>query len=319
MFVGETAFRPARNREEAKDVFQRSVRRIEVETHSYCNRRCDYCPNSVGDRLGENRRISEDIWALLLENLQEIDYDGNFIFASYNEPLADRLILRRIREAHARIPRAHLMIYTNGDYLDAAYLAELTATGLQYLHISIHCPPGQPFAEVSALNHIMQMAEKAGVAVRFRGIKVNEFIIADASTQEMTIEIRAINYRLHGTDRGGLVDGIAVPAARTLPCHFPFAHFHMGYAGTVVPCCHIRSDSQAHKAYQYGNLSEFGSIFEIYAGEKAAAWRRHLVSLEPKRPPCSTCSVAFLSKDPKVLEQAKQAWQRYGRNRPAAP
>lgn len=99
MYIGSEAFTPATDRESAKALFARSVERIEVETHSYCNRRCDYCPNTVGDRLGANQRMAGDIWFLLLSNLREIDYAANFIFTSYNEPLADKIILQRIREA----------------------------------------------------------------------------------------------------------------------------------------------------------------------------------------------------------------------------
>ncbi len=144
MYIGPEAFTPALDRESAKALFARSVERIEVETHSYCNRRCDYCPNAVGDRLGENKRLPDDLWFLLLENLREIDYASNFIFTSYNEPLSDRIILQRIREAREHIPRARTMIYTNGDYLKPAYLAELAQAGLDYVHISIHTRPGQP-------------------------------------------------------------------------------------------------------------------------------------------------------------------------------
>ena len=314
MYIGKEAFSPARDRQSAKELFARSVQRIEVETHSYCNRRCDYCPNAAGDRLGENRRMDDEIWFLLLDNLREIGYASNFIFASYNEPLADRIILQRIREAREYLPQARLMIYTNGDYLNPAYLAELTEAGLDYLHISIHTSPGERYGEVPALNHIAQLVKRMDTAVHFQQLKAGEFIVAKMPHEKMEIEIRAINYWQHGTDRGGLIDGIAVRPDRTMPCHFPFAHFHMGYTGTVVPCCHIRSDSESHRSYRYGNLHDHGSIFEIYAGQVATDWRRHLVSFNPKMDPCRTCSVGFLSQDPKVFEQVRRAWEMHVRN-----
>ena len=79
MYIGKEAFCPATDRQSAKELFARSVQRIEVETHSYCNRRCDYCPNAKGDRLGENKRMADDIWFLLLDNLREIGFKSNFI------------------------------------------------------------------------------------------------------------------------------------------------------------------------------------------------------------------------------------------------
>ncbi|MDP4028259.1 MAG: radical SAM protein [Gallionella sp.] len=309
MYIGREAFTPATNRESARALFARSVERIEVETHSYCNRRCDYCPNAVGDRLGANQRMADDIWHLLLSNLREIDYAANFIFTSYNEPLADKIILQRIREAREYIPRARTMIYTNGDYLKPDYLAELAQAGLDYLHISIHTRPGDKYNDIHALNHIAKLVKRMGTSVHFQSLKPNEFVIAKMPHPSMEIEIRAINYYRHGTDRGGLLDGFNKTPARTLPCHFPFAHFHMGYEGTVVPCCHIRSDAQAHQPYRYGNLRDFGSIFEAYASRVATEWRRHLISFEAKQVPCDTCAAPFMSQDPKALHQIQAAWE----------
>ncbi len=316
MYIGKEAFIPAQNRQDAKTLFERSVQRIEVETHSYCNRRCDYCPNSVGDRLGENRRIPDDIWFLLLDNLREIGYSSYFVFTSYNEPLADRMILRRIQEARAAMPNARLMIYTNGDFLDADYLADLKTAGLDYLHVSIHTRPGGKYSEIEALNQIVKLSQRTGMKLRFQQLKPGEFVFARVPNSPLEIEIRAINYWRHGTDRGGLIDGFAARPARTLPCFFPFAHFHMGFEGTVVPCCHVRSDSESHRGYRYGNLRDFGSIFEIYASRIATDWRRHLISPEPKEEPCKTCSVAFLSQDPQVLARTRRVWETLVRDMP---
>jgi hypothetical protein len=52
MQLGGAAFNPITDREAAKRYFASTVGRVEIETHSYCNRRCSYCPNGVGDRLG---------------------------------------------------------------------------------------------------------------------------------------------------------------------------------------------------------------------------------------------------------------------------
>ena len=178
MYIGKEAFEAITEREASKRLFQQTVQRIEVETHSYCNRRCDYCPNAIGDRLGENQRMADDLWFLLLDNLREINYRGNFIFTSYNEPLADRMILQRIREAREHLPQARLMIYSNGDYLDRAYLADLAASGLNYLHVSIHTRPGDKYGDVPALNHIAKLVKRTGGSVSYKTLRPNEFIVA---------------------------------------------------------------------------------------------------------------------------------------------
>jgi hypothetical protein len=308
MYIGKESFNPAPDRESAKSLFARGVQRVEVETHSYCNRKCDYCPNAVGDRLVENKRMTDEVWFHLLSDLKEVGFKGNLVFTSYNEPLADKIILDRVKEAREYVPEAKLMIYTNGDYLTASYLQALADAGLNYLHVSIHTRPGDKYGEIPALNHIAKVVRRMGTAVKFTQIKSGEFIVAKVPHPSIDIEIRAINYWQHGTDRGGLIEGFKPVPDRTLPCYFPFAHFHMGFEGTVVPCCHVRSDSEEHKNYRYGKLTPENSVFELYAGQIATGWRRHLISSEPKMEPCNTCRVGFISQDPKVLAQVNQAW-----------
>lgn len=313
MFIGKESFNPAPDRESAKSLFARGVQRVEIETHSYCNRRCNYCPNVVGDRLGENKQISPEHWQMVVSNLQEIDYAHNLVFQSYNEPLADRSIHDRLKEARAALPKARLMIYSNGDYLNQSYLAELAEAGLNYIHVSIHTKYNGKYSDVDALNQISKLVKRLQCNIKYESIKQGEFVIAKIPHAKIEIEVRAINYFQHGNDRGGLVEGVRKLTSRTSPCHFPFAHFYMGFSGNIIPCCHIRSDVDEHAKYRYGNLSDFGSIFEAYAGQVATGWRRHLISLEPKAAPCDTCTAGFLSNDPQVLGQVQRAWEQHVR------
>jgi hypothetical protein len=90
----------------------------------------------------------------------------------------------------------------------------------------------------------------------------------------------------------------------------------------VVPCCHIRSDSEARRPYRYGNVLDYGSIFQIYASRIATEWRRHLISFEGKEGPCRTCSAGFMTQDPKALATVREARERFVKNEtlePSAP
>ena len=314
MFVGPEVFRPLTDRASARAAFAKSVSRVEVETHSFCNRRCNYCPNVVGDRLGDNKQMRPEHWQMIVANLAEIDYAGNLVFQSYNEPLADRAIVDRLREARAAAPRAKLMTYTNGDYLDADYLQALADAGLDYMHVSIHTRYNGKYSEVDALNLIARLVRRLKAKIRYKQFKVGSFIVAQIPHDSIEIEVRAINYFEHGNDRGGLVEVVRKPPTRTAPCHFPFAHFYVGFSGNVTPCCHIRSDSPAHAEYLYGKLDDFGSIYEAWAGQVGAAWRRELITPLPKRGPCEHCVAPFLGGDAKALVQVRQAWERHVRD-----
>jgi MoaA/NifB/PqqE/SkfB family radical SAM enzyme len=214
------------------------------------------------------------------------------------------------------VPKARTMIYTNGDYLTPAYIKELAEAGLQYMHVSIHMGTDDKYSDIYALDRISEITTRIGIAAKFKTIRSKEFMLAKAPHKSIDIEIRSINYWKHGTDRGGLLDGFNIESGRTLPCYFPFSHFHIGFEGTVVPCCHIRSDNEEHRPYRYGDVRDYGSIFQIYAGRVATEWRRHLISSKEKEGPCKTCTVSFLSQDPKMLAAVEASWERYVRDSP---
>jgi hypothetical protein len=310
MYVGPEMFKEITDRAVARDVFAKTVARIEVETHSYCNRRCSYCPNVVGDRLGTNQHMPQDMWLGMLSDLAEIDYKGNLVLNYYNEPMADRAILDRIREARDHLPNARIMIYSNGDYMDPAFVNDLAEAGLNYIHVSIHLKRGDKYTDLYVINRIIEVSVRMGIPAQITSIRSGEFAVAKAPHRKMEIEVRGINFQKHGTDRGGLIDDIHTAEKRSTSCFFPFAHFVMSFNGLIAPCCHIRSDRPEHKDYIYGSLRDYGSIFQAFTSAPAAAWRRELSGVQEKRSPCDTCSAGVLQ-DAKSREAFEQAHRRH--------
>jgi MoaA/NifB/PqqE/SkfB family radical SAM enzyme len=270
MHVGRNAYLEITDRAAARDLFIENMERVEIETHSYCNRRCSYCPNVIGDRIGPNQHLAPDLWEMILSNLEEIGYAKFLALNYYNEPLADRAILDRIREARARLPKARIMIYTNGDYLEPKFIDELAEAGLSYLHVSIHLKRGDVYSDLYVLNRINEISVRMGIPARITQLKSREFVIATAAHPTLEIEVRALNFESRGTDRGGLIEDIKTASHRTAACVFPFQHFVVSYTGDVVPCCHIRADRPEHAGYVLGNLRDYGSIFQAYTSVTAA-------------------------------------------------
>ena len=297
MHVGWEMWQEITDRALAREVFAKTVSRIEMETHSYCNRRCSYCPNVVGDRLGANQFMPPAVWERIVSGLEEIDYKSNLILNYYNEPLADRDIFNRIREARTRIPNCKIMIYTNGDYLEPGIVDELSEAGLDYMHISIHLKRDDKYTDIYVINRMNEIGVRMGIPIKIKRLKSMEFAFGTAAHRKMEIDVRGINFHKHGTDRGGLISDITTEANRTTSCHFPFSHFVVSYAGSVVPCCHIRADRAEHEDYVYGNILDYETIFQAFTSAPAAAWRRELGSDRAKRSPCDTCSAGALSPD----------------------
>lgn len=289
----------------ARAVFKASVGRIEIETHSYCNRRCGYCPNVTGDRLTPNQRMREDRFDKIVRDLRDIDYDGILVLNSYNEPLYDRQIVDRIRTFSEAIPKASIEVYTNGDYLTPDYIEELAAAGLRKMHISIHMNAADIYSDDYAKKRIDEVSARSGIPAVYRVAKSHDFMIADLPHPILRIEARAVNYWKFGQNRGGLIPGIKDDFVRTQPCHFPFYHLIIGYNGNFVPCCHFRTDRQEHADYVIGNIDHFESLFLAYTSAAAVSWRKSLVGFAEKAAPCRSCDVAFLDGKPETLERYK--------------
>ena len=108
---------PTHDRESAKKLLKDNLRVIELEISAFCNRTCWFCPNSLIDRK-QKIELPESVFLRCIDNLAEIEYEGVLNFHRFNETLADKeLILKRLRQARSKLPKAKLGIFSNGDYL----------------------------------------------------------------------------------------------------------------------------------------------------------------------------------------------------------
>lgn len=296
-FITVDHFRPLMDRQEAIALFARSVTMVEIETFSYCNRRCWFCPNSVVDRHSTTEYMDEALYLRLLDQLAEAGYRQMISYSRYNEPLANRIILTRLAQARRALPGALLHTNTNGDYLTRGYLEELVAAGLRSLNIQIY------LANEERYDHERMRAklQKTIAALALDATVVRDepgvWLEATAQYGELRMRIYARNFDVNGCSRG---ETVPIPLARhrTSPCLSPFHHVYVDYNGSVMPCCNLRSDVPAHAGTVVANLAQDHDLFLVYAGETMAAWRRSLVGFEPKGGHCATCSFVSYADSP---------------------
>jgi len=93
------------------------LRLVEIELHSYCNRRCVWCPNSFIDRRSEKKVMSEGLFIKILQGLSILNYKGYISLSRYNEPLSTpELLTERISQIREHLPECTIVCNTNGDY-----------------------------------------------------------------------------------------------------------------------------------------------------------------------------------------------------------
>lgn len=279
--------------EAARKLFKSSVTQVEIEVFTYCNRKCYFCPNSYIDRKSTNTYMDENLYLKILRDLRSIEYDGVITYSRYNEPLADRIILTRLRQARELVPNAILSTHTNGDYLDRAYLEQLRDAGLNRLRVQTYLGNKRKFSDAAILTRMSRQLNDLGFPYKFTMVSPGARYMAAIRVRGMDVTLDARNFDQIGVDRGQTIS-LPQKYERTSPCLIVFQHLYIDYDGSIVPCCNIRSDEPRHKPYVVDNLSGGRTIFEAFANSSLPDWRRSLLRYGKKKPPCDTCSYEVL-------------------------
>ena len=271
-----------------KQIFKQNLKMIEIEVFSYCNRVCWFCPNSFIDRRTENKFMSEEDYLDILHQLAEIDYSGEVTYSRYNEPLSNRpVFVERIKQARAILPNAVLKTNTNGDYVTKDYIEELVEVGFNQLWIQQYLGNDEKYDHAEAKKRIEKKIEKLGIPAKkltdIEGCKLEY----DLSYKGMTIHIRARNFELDGSSRGGTVP-IADDYQRTQKCTQPVNNMYIDHNGSVMVCCALRSDVPGQESGIMGNIRD-GKIWDVHMNSNYIPWREHHKEDGPKEGFCKTC------------------------------
>lgn len=287
-------YNPQLPRAKGVQLFKRHVELVEVETTSYCNRTCSFCPNAFIDRRRQKTPMPEACWSAIIEGLRELDYQCTLVWSRYSEPLSEERIVERLREVRRAAPRARLAINSNGDYLNQEYLARLRGAGLNRLGIDVYMPDDEPYSVVTAREHLDRFLKRIGMAARERRVEPELVSTANYGELEMIVYVRNLeSMKLSLSDRGGLVQ-LARKTKRVAPCFAPFKHLVIDWDGSVMACCQLRSDAIQHRNAVVARIGAPGiGLVEAYVA--LAEWRKPLRSFGPKAPPCAGCNVSEYS------------------------
>ena len=280
---------PTDDRDTQKRILKQNIRLVEIEIASFCNRKCWFCPNSFVDRKSQSIELPEQIYLKIINNLAEIDYSGLLNFHRFNEPLADKnLILKRTRQARSALPNANLGIFTNGDYLDRAYLDALKKAGITLMIMSHYFNKKAEFDLEGIKSAMDKKARSLGLKYNINHNNIERYelkLLYDG----IHIIYQCWNPRIVGGNRAGAItDSRITQKKRDFPCYYPLREIFIDYNGLVMPCCNMRSDVETHKAFVLGDVNEC-DLFELFMNERFIKTRKDLMSNAPKYAPCEYC------------------------------
>jgi hypothetical protein len=291
-------FRTDLSPDRARELFKRHVELIEVETTSYCNRTCSFCPNAQIDRRSEKHIMPEETWQAILDGMREVDFDGSIVWSRYSEPLSEKRILDRIREVRLAAPKARITVNSNGDFLTADYLEKLADAGLDRIWIDIYIPDEEVYDLKVAHNYHDRFLGRIGkkAVITETEPELASTVIYDRI--EITTHVRnvAVMLKRDMSDRGGLIS-LARKTTRQAPCYAPYKHLVIDNDGSVVVCCQLRSDSPSHATAVMGKIGVNGmGLVDAYVA--LGKWRESLRGFNAKASPCTTCTVSEYNAGP---------------------
>ncbi|MEK6946754.1 MAG: radical SAM protein [Nanoarchaeota archaeon] len=198
---------------------------VNVETNSACNRTCYYCP-----RPSERTELEEGLFYSVVDQLKDWGFRGRFTPVGYNEPLTDKRIFRFISYARQASPHFHIMLVTNGDFLDERVMDSLIQAGVDEVLVTIHNPS--------------------------KTDKINELNILRSMYHNMILQDLREGHRVSPlNNKGGLV---TLERSEPVPACYAIDTLNIRADGSVVLCC---QDSM--KQNVFGNIKN-SPIREIW-------------------------------------------------------
>tara|TARA_B100002003_G_scaffold128372_1_gene118668 strand:+ start:134 stop:1207 length:1074 start_codon:yes stop_codon:yes gene_type:complete len=289
--------------DKAIEIFKKNVDNVNLETSSYCNRKCDYCPVSTYGRNFKSL-MNQKLFENIIISLKKINYSRGVCLNLYNEPLADKnfgLYLKFIRK---NLPMSVIQTNSNGDYIKKIYdLYKLEECGLNKIKITLHMPKNKKYSQDYLRLSLKKFAKRIGFQLDQKHISRLGFRF---KINKLFAIVQCPDWMNEGSYRGGSINISKIYKKRTSPCVRPFREFTIYYNGKVTPCCDIfNSDNYNEHIIESVDMNDLDSIFKIYANNNLSQWRKHTFDWSSKDGPCASCSVFDLSQQNDLKKREK--------------
>jgi radical SAM protein with 4Fe4S-binding SPASM domain len=280
-----------------------SFRRIEIELHSYCNRKCPWCPNNKIDR-SFYKELPEETFIELMYHIKENNFGTNksnrlnkspephiITFNRFCEPMSHiDLLKKRVNQARNILPYVLYSVNTNGDFLTPENIDDLYLDNLFIMDYD--CIGKEGCIKKLADNNIWVFKDNPDKNI-LTGIHktIGKVLCSYDWPKTIEIEDRAGFFKEDITWKGHTLKWANNKAQRTVPCIEPTYYISIDYNGNVTPCCHIRADNPEHAQYVMGNITK-EKLADIVNSDKWIEFRERVSSNDYENYPdiCKTCA-----------------------------
>jgi len=269
---------------------------INIETTSWCNMNCPFCPSIYINR--DKREMKNELFIKIIQELKKMDYSDEIRLHQSNEPLTDKHIFSKIRYTKQMLPKAKVGIHSNVTLLNYDKLEKLYKSGLNFLAAEAYISEEQfdklyeMFKKLESKydDVILHFQDKNG-KYSFSNIKQNNY---KNKGFFITLSRRYVKSNTDGffdynkskiTSRIGVIES-KMKCKKTNICVRPFRTIQVNFNGKVVVCC---------EEWLYGDGAIVGdlnknTIVEIWNGKPIMLFRNRLQNGERTVYPCNNCN-----------------------------
>jgi MoaA/NifB/PqqE/SkfB family radical SAM enzyme len=258
------------------------IEHVQVQTISWCNRSCSFCPSQKYERKLEI--MSFETYQRVLNELALLGFSGRFSPYLQGEPLLDKRLPQLVAMASKTLPGARILIQTNGDFLSVDSGLALFEAGLHKLIINCYDDQAGRISQIHEI--VREMARENPDLKYIRGdfYHMIRFERKSQISREICIEDKT-SWKTDSQDNwaGNVPDIVPLKQPLKKSCVRPFSQLYVHYNGNVILCC---CDWKGDVVF--GNINE-ASLIDVFSGEIASRYRENLLRKNRRMKLCELC------------------------------
>lgn len=252
---------------------------LAIEIAARCNRTCVFCPVHEYTRPDED--MDNNLFCKAMDELHALQYSGRIEFYLYNEPTRDMdRLTTAVAMARAYVPRACLMIATNGDYLRGAEnIVRLYSAGLNQLLINCYSPglyaKRQPWLDILPPTISRTKSIYNNIGPRARTIQM----LDKSNVQTFGTGLFKLMNRAGNVPQ--FMPAVQQPLQRM--CTKPFRTLSINWQGQALLCC-----QDYYNQLHVGGLRDY-TLVQLWNSPVLQTYRKHLLQRKRDLPMCNKC------------------------------
>lgn len=271
-------------------------RLVAIETTSYCNAKCAFCPNNSLAR-GKSH-MSRDLFEEVVDQCSRFPLEAIEPFLQ-GEPMSDPDIMERLELIRRRLPKTKLRLYSNGYALTPKRIDQLTGMGIDKLYISLNTLNPTKYREVMGLKlertlenlrYLTEPSRRSRVArvITFRMTRTADVTVEEQHEFVRFCKERGVRSFIVGlfNYKGDIQSDLPVPG---YPCEH-IDRLDILSNGKVPLCCMDQNGD-----YSWGDINET-PLLDIFRGKVARRYRdMHRSGHRRDIEPCGECNLFWPS------------------------